>query len=422
MSEGIQKRIRAANQEAVRRMMAGDPVLVDVAPAGEVIPGLQEKMVLHAGPPIKWQHMCGAQRGAVLGMLLFEGWAHNEKEALDLMESGQVALDSCHNHQTVGAMAGTISPSMWVYVVENQAFGNRAYSRFCQDRPQFGDYSPEALRDIEQFRDTWGPSLRAGIRKMGGVRLKPILARALQMGDELHNRNTAASSLLTNALVIPMLEAGVDPKALISTLHYLNAHELFFLGIGMGAAKSIADTAQGIEYSTIVTAMARNGVEFGIRVSGLGEEWFAAPSPCARGLLLPGYREDDMGADMGDSAITETVGWGGLALAGAPTILSLIGGSPEEAIRFTLEMREITQATSIELLIPALGFEGISVGINIEKVIETNIVPVITTGIAHREPGHPVIGSGLVHAPIECFSKALLRFADSYLENEEVLK
>jgi len=414
MAKDIKHEIEAANEEAVRRMVVADPVLVDVAPAGEVIPGLSDKMVLHSGPPVDWQHMCGAQKGAVIGMLLFEGWAKNEEEAIKKLEDGAITFEPNHHHQAVGPMAGTITPSMWVFVVENKTFGNRAFCRQVEGRQQFGDYSQEALQDLIRWRDIWAPSLREGLRQIGGLSLKPIIARALQMGDELHNRSNAASSLFANAMAVPMLEAGVRNEALISTLKYLAGHELFFLGLSMASAKATADPARGIEYSTVVTAMARNGTEFGIQVSGLEGEWFTAPAPSVNGLFLPGYSEEDAGLDMGDSAITETVGWGGFVLGGAPGILSLVGGTPEEALSYSREMRQITVTTSPEFRIPALGFEGAAVGIDVRKVVQTNILPVIDTAVAHKDSGHPIIGAGLVRPPLGCFKKALIRFAEKY--------
>ena len=414
MTQDIKAKIEGANAEAVNRINAADPILVDIAPAGEVIPGLKDKMILHSGPPVNWEKMSGGQRGAMIGMVLFEGWADTEDEATNLLEGGEIIFEPCHHHQTVGSMAGTITKSLWVFVIENGAFGNRAFSRQVQDSQQFGDYSQEALQDLVRFGEIWGPSLRAGLRQMGGLRLKPIITRALQMGDELHNRNNAATSLWINSMIAPMIKAGVDEDALLSTLTYLTDHELLFLGVGMGAAKSILDPAHGIEYSTVVTAMARNGTEFGIRVSGLGDEWFTGPSPRVKGLFMPGYSDEDAGLDMGDSAITETVGWGGFALAGSPAVLSYIGGMSEEAQTYDREMREITVTTSPDYLIPALGFEGTPVGIDIRKVIQTNIPPAISTGIAHKEPGYPIIGAGIARPPLECFEKALVRFGEVF--------
>lgn len=414
MTKDIKHEIEAANAEAVRRMVAANPVLVDIAPASEVIPGLKDKMVLHSGPPVDWHRMCGAQKGALIGMMLFEGWAKGKEDAIRLLEDGAITFEPNHHHQAVGPMAGTITRSMWVFVVENKTFGNRAFCRQVEGRQQFGDYSQEALQDLICWRDIWAPTLRAGLRQMGGLSLKPIIARALQMGDELHNRPNAASSLFANAMAVPMMEAGVPKEALISTLKYLAGHELFFLGLSMASAKATADPARGIEYSTVVTAMARNGTEFGIQVSSLEDEWFTAPAPPVNGLFLPGYSEKDAGLDMGDSAINETVGWGGFVLGGAPGILSLVGGTPEEALSYSREMRQITVTTSPEFRIPALGFEGTAIGIDVRKVVQTNILPVIDTALAHKNPGHPIIGAGLVRPPLECFKKALIRFAEKY--------
>jgi hypothetical protein len=410
----IKQKIEGANSEAVKRLNTADPALVDIAPAGEVIPGLQDKMILHSGPPVDWVHMCGAQRGAMMGVAIFEGWAKNVEEALRLLESGEITFEPNHHHQAVGPMAGTISTSMPVWVVENRSFGNRAFCRQVEGRQQFGDYRDAALDGLRSWRDVWAPSLRKGILQMGGLPLKPIIAKALQMGDELHNRPVAASSLFANALSCPMIEAGVAKDALLSTLQYIANHELLFLGLSMAAGKASADPAAGIEFSTLVVTMARNGTEFGIRVSGLGEEWFTAPSPQVNGLYLPGYSHQDAGFDMGDSAITETVGWGGFVLAGATGILSFVGGSPEEAMAYSREMRQITVSTSPNYRMPIMGFQGSPVGIDIRKVVQTGITPIIDTAIAHKNPGYPIIGAGLLRAPMECFKKALVAFGRKY--------
>ncbi len=412
----IKERIEEANREAVRRMVAGDPVLVDVAPAREVVPVFQtgEKILLHSGPPVTWERMCGAQKGSMVALVLFEGWAKTPEEAWELLSSGEVKFSPNHHHQAVGPMAGTISPSLPVFVVENRAFGNRAFCRPVEDRQQFGDYSEQALDLLHRWRDIFGPALRAALRVAGGLPLKPIIARALEMGDELHNRQVAASSLLANALSVPLVEAGLPKESLVATLKLLTNHPVFFLGPMMAAAKAIADPARGIPFSTIVTAMARNGTEFGIQVSGVDGKWFTAPAPRVEGILFPGYRPEDAGLDMGDSAITETVGFGAFVLGGAPGILSLVGGTVAQAMAYTQEMRQITVGTHPDYRLPARDFQEISLGIDIRKVVATGITPIIDTAIAHKDPGHPKIGAGLVRAPMECFRKALLRFAEKY--------
>lgn len=414
MSADVKQKIEKANEEFLRRMTSGNPVLVDVAPAGDVLSDLPERTILHSGPPVNWQQMSGAQRGACIGITLFERWASDPEEAVRLLEKGDIRLEPNHHHQAVGPMAGTITPSMWVWVVENKEFGNRAYCRQVEGRQQFGEYTAEALEGLETWRDVWAPALQTAVRAMGGLPLKPMITKALQMGDELHNRPIAASSLFANAMSIPLLKSGLPESQIVATLGYLGGHELLFLGLSMAAAKSITDPARGIPYCTGVTAMARNGTEFGIQVSGLEADWFTAPAPEVKGLFLPGYGEGDEGHDIGDSAITETVGWGGFVLGGAPGILNFVGGAPDEALAYSRQMRQITIGQSPDYLIPALGFEGTAVGIDIRKVVKTGVLPIIDTAMAHKEPGHPIIGAGLVRPPLECFKKALTQFATKY--------
>ncbi|RPI27586.1 MAG: DUF1116 domain-containing protein [Chloroflexota bacterium] len=410
----IKQKIEHANEEAASRLAQGEPVLVDIAPAGEVIPGMQGKTITHAGPPIEWSRMCGAMRGSIIGMVLFEGWAQTIQDAESMLKRGEICLEPNHQHQAVGPMAGTISPSLPVFVVENKAFGNRAFCRNVEGMQQFGDYSENALNGLRFWRDVAGPAMRAAVHQAGGISLKPIITQALQMGDELHNRHSAASSLFANALSIPMIRAGVLQPELLKALGYMTGHSLLCLGLAMACGKAIADPAQNIEFSTVVTAMCRNGTEFGIRVSGLGDEWFTAPSPKVDGLYVSGYKEEDAGLDMGDSAITETVGWGGFVLGGAPGILTLVGGTPEQALAYTREMRNITVTRHPQYLMPALNFEGAPLGIDMRKVVQTGITPIIDTAIAHKDPGYPKIGGGLVRAPLECFKKALVRFGQKY--------
>jgi len=411
----LKERIEQANQEAVRRLAGGDPVLVDMVPAREAIPALKNgKCILHSGPPIPWPQMCGAQKGSVVGAVLFEGWAKTPAEAWELLNAGEVVLEPNHHHGAVGPMAGTISPSLPVFVVENRALGNRAHCRPVEDRQQFGDFSPEALANLQRWRDVWGPSLQAALRARGGLPLKPIIAKALEMGDELHNRQVAASSVLANALSLPLLEASLPKEHVKATLGLLVNHPVFFLGPAMAAAKALADAARDIPYSTVVVAMARNGVEFGIQVSGLPGEWFTAPAPKVEGILFPGYKPEDAGLDMGDSAITETVGWGAFVLAGAPGILTLVGGTVAQAQAYTKEMEEITVGQNPDYRLPALDFKPIAVGIDMRKVAQTGILPIIDTAIAHKDPGYPKIGAGLLRAPMDCFRKALVRFAEKY--------
>jgi hypothetical protein len=410
VASSVKERIAAGNEEAVRRLLLADPILIDVAPASQVVDGLEGRMILHSGPPITWERMCGAQRGSVLGLVLFEGWADSLTEAERLLDSGQIRLEPNHHHHGVGPMAGTTSPSLPVWVVENGAFGNRAYCRPTDAAQQFGDYSEQALDGIREWSDVRASAVGAALRQMGGLPLKPLLAKALQMGDELHNRPVALSALIGGALAPELVKVDVARDALLKTLYWLRFDEFLGLAVAMAVGKSAAEPAEGVADSTLVTAMARNGTDFGIRVAGLPGQWFTAPAPVVEGLYLPGYSAKDAGLDMGDSAITETVGWGGFVLGGAPGILALVGGTPEEAMRISRDMREITLATSPDYRIPAFGFDGAAVGIDIRKVVKSGILPTIDTAIAHREPGHPKIGGGLVRAPLQCFTEALREF------------
>jgi len=410
----IKLKIENANKEAAHRLSSGDPILVDIAPAGDVIPGLEGKMITHAGPPIEWGRMCGAQQGAIMGMVIYEGWAESVEEAHARLEKGEIQLEPNHHHSAVGPMAGTISPSAPVWVVENRAFGNQAFCRQVEGRQQFGENNQEALEGLRLWRDVWAPTLRSGLQEIGGLDLNPIIIRALQMGDELHNRHDASSSLFANQMAVAMTQAGIPQADAIPTLKYITNHHLIFLGLAMACGKAIADPASGIEYSTIVTAMTRNGTDFGIRISSLGDTWFTAPAPRVNGLYMPGYSAEDAGLDMGDSTITETVGWGGFTIGGAPGILSLVGGTPEDALAYTREMRKITTSLHPTYRMPVLGFAGTSVGIDIRKVVQANIPPIIDTAIAHKDPGYPIIGAGLVRAPIDCFKQALIAFGEKY--------
>ncbi len=410
----IKQQIKQANQKTADVLIQGDPVLVDIAPAGEVIPGLEDKMILHSGPPVEWAQVCGAQRGALIGQVLYEDWADTPESAEEMLEKGDIRLEPNHDHQTVGPMAGTISTSAPVWVIENKTYGNLAFCRQVEGRQQFGEFSEDALDGLRKWRDVWAPTLRKALHKIGKLELKPIITQALQMGDELHNRHSAASSLFANKMAVAMAEVDLPKESVLPTLYYITNHNLIFLGIAMACGKAISDPAHGIEYSTVVTAMARNGTEFGIRVSGLGDEWFTAPAPEVDGLFLPGYVEGDAGMDMGDSAITETVGWGGFVIGGAPGILSLVGGTPDEALAYSREMKKITVAVHPTYRMPALGFVGTSIGIDIRKVIQTNIAPIIDTAIAHKDPGYPIIGAGLVRPPMDCFKQALIAFGKKY--------
>jgi hypothetical protein len=401
--------IEAANRTAVERMLAAQPSLVDVRPAGEAIDGLEGRMLLHSGPPIDWSRMCGPVQGAAIGACLFEGWATTPQQARKLLDAGEIRFAPCHDNGAVGPMAGVVSPSMPVAVVEDTAHGTRAFATLNEGLGKvlrFGAYDESVLERLRWFAATLGPALSATLNAGGPIDLKAITAQALQMGDEGHNRNVAATSLLTRAIAPTLVETlgGSTPH---DVLAFLKGNDHFFLTLSMAACKSALDAASGIEGSTVVTAMSRNGVDFGIRLSGTGNAWFTSPVGVPDGLYFPGYGPADANPDLGDSAITETFGIGGFAMAAAPAIVRFVGGTPADAIAFTRLMERITLAKNAAYGLPSLGFSGTPTGIDARLVVETGIAPVINTGIAHREAGIGQIGAGIARAPLACFELAV---------------
>ena len=410
------ERVDHANETALRRVLDARQVLVDVRPAGEVIPGFERDMVLHAGPPIDWERLSAPVRAAAIGALLHEGLARDEQGAERMAASGDVRFEPCHHHQAVGPMAGMTTYSMPVLVVENRTAGNRAYSILNEGLGRvlrYGGLGPDVLERLDWMRRVLGPALGEALRSLpDGVDLRSLIAQALHMGDECHNRNRAASALLIKALApsIAALE-GLDATERRRVLEFASGNEHFFLNVGMAACKAAMDAAHGVQSSSLVTTMARNGTEFGIRVSGLGDRWFTGPSQVPRGLYFAGFSADDASPDMGDSAITETGGLGGFAMAAAPAIAQFVGGSPSDAIAHSQRMYEITVGESEAYTLPILNFRGTPTGVDIRLVVQTGILPQINTGIASRRAGVGQIGAGLVNPPMDCFSSALRAFA-----------
>jgi len=406
--------VDAANKIAVERMLAAHPVLVDVQPARDVIPALQERKLLHAGPPINWERMCGPMRGAVIGACIYEGWAKDEAEAVAMAQSGALDFEPCHHYNAVGPMAGITSPSMPVFVVEDKTHGNQTFSTLNEGLGKvlrYGAFAPEVLQRLRWLQEVLGPALGRAIRSLGGIDVRATMAQALQMGDECHNRNKAATSLFVRQVAPALVETGTSRAETSSALHFIAGNDHFHLNPSMAAAKAITLAGANVPRSSVVVTMARNGVDFGIRVSGLGERWFVGPAQYIQGLYFAGYGPEDANPDIGDSAITETSGVGAFAMAGAPAIVQFIGGTPADALRYTREMYDITVTSNPLFGIPALDFQGVPFGIDIRQVCRLNMPPVINTGIAHRLPGVGQVGAGIVYPPMECFEQALQALA-----------
>ena len=411
------EKIEQANQEALRRMLAADPVLVDVIPAAEAIPALRENTILHAGPPIAWDRMCGPMRGAVAGIAVFEGWASDLDRAAEMAASGAFAFHPNHHFDAVGPMTGMTTIGQPVMVVENRTFGNRAYCALNEGLGKvmrFGGNDAEVLARLVWLRDVFGPAMGAALRDLGGIPLKSLVARGLTMGDEMHQRNVACSGLTLRALAPALARTVTDSTALAEALAFIGGNDQFFLNIVMALGKAIMDPVRGIEGSSVVTAMSRNGTDFGIRVSGTGDTWFTAPVEMPEGLYFPGFTEADANPDMGDSTIVETIGLGGFAMAAAPAVAGFVGaGAASDAASYTRAMAEITLGENPEWTIPALDYAGVPTGIDIRRVLETGLAPTINTGIAHKKPGVGQVGAGVVKAPMACFTQALGGLAET---------
>jgi hypothetical protein len=398
-------------------MMSARPILKSIATARDVIPGMRDNLLLHAGPPITWERASGPMRGAIVGALIYEGLAADWDSAEKLVTSGEIDLEPCHEHDAVGPMAGVTSSSMKVYVIENVTHGNKAYSNLNEGYGKvlrYGAYSEEVLAKLRWMNGSFADVLTEALAMTDGIDIRALLAESLHMGDEGHNRNKAGSIIFTTKLapLISRTSASDEEKAKI--LQFLGDNALSVLNPVMAACKAMADAGHGVEGSTIMTTMARNGTDLGIRVSGLGKQWFTGPVGQPDGLYFPGFTADDASGDIGDSTITETAGIGAFAMAAAPAIVTFISGTPEMAIHTTLRMYEITAAEHTAFTIPALGFRGTPTGVDIRKVVELGIQPQINTGIAHKEAGVGQVGAGLVLPPMNVFEDALVAFAERY--------
>lgn len=411
----VADKIESANEEAVTRIINSHPVLVGYERAIDVVPGMTKTTILHAGPPVAWEDMNGPMRGAVTGALIFEGLASNLDEAFRLAGSGEITFSPCHEHDCVGSMAGVTSASMYMHVVKNQTYGNIAYTNLSEQMAKIlrmGANDESVVERLIWMREVLGPMLKAAMEIGGPIDLRLMLAQALHMGDECHNRNNAGTALLAQALTPRILQTNFTTEQKREVFEFIASSDYFSGPTWMAMCKCALDAGHGVENSTIVTTMARNGVEFGIRMSGMpGFTWFTGPAQKVVGPLFAGYKPEDSGLDIGDSAITETYGIGGFAMATAPAIVALVGGTVGEAIDYSIQMDEITTDTNPNVTIPLLNFKGISSGIDVRKVLETGILPIINTAIAHKEPGVGMIGCGITNPPIECFEKALLAFA-----------
>lgn len=421
--ENYREKIDAANQKVIDIITSGEGRLVAVETAINVVPGMTKNTIYHSGPPIEFENMPGPTRGAVIGAIMFEGLADTEEEALALIEKGEVNFSPCHEHSSVGPMTGVLSASMAVNVIYNETYGNYAYCSINEGLGKvlrMGAYSPDVIKKLKWISTDFKKVIQQALTLTdGGIDIKNIITQALQMGDECHNRNKAATSLFFREIAPAILKTSFSNEEKIACLNFIKGNDHYALNLSMPFCKAVLDPARGVEYSSVCICMARNGFEFGIQISSMPTKWFTYQANKVKGLYFTGFGEEVACRDIGDSSITETAGIGGFAMAAAPAIVLFVGGRVGDAFRYSAQMNEICVGGNPQFAIPTLDFKPTATGIDIIKVVETGVLPIINTGIAHKDAGIGQVGAGLVNPPAECFKQALLAFAD-YLKNKDL--
>lgn len=401
--------VDSANADAFAKLTSADPWVVDVQPARDIIPGYDDNLVLTSGAPMPWEGYVGGQREALIGGALFEGLAADRQEAIEKFADGSIAIGACHDYGAVGSLAGIYTASMPVFVVENRTHGNLGYCNFYEGkeprRLNYGCYDAGVHERLLHVNTVLAPVVGEAIRRQGGIHLKPLIARALRMGDEVHSRNAAASVLFSREIlpaVLDMVAEGVENVR--DTMLHLAENDYFFLRLSMAASKASAD-AMATPGSTLVSAMAFSCRGFAIKLAGLGGQWFEGPPPIHQGKLFTGHTDDEITWMGGESPITETVGLGGFAQACALSLQEYQGGSPDVMIQRNKEMYSITHGENPDYRIPLFAFQGTPTGVDARLVLETGILPVMDVGLAGRDGGQ--IGAGVIRAPRECFEGAM---------------
>lgn len=411
----ILDKISKDNQKFIEIIENSEIEIVSMGLAKDVIPGMKENLILHAGPPINWERMCGPLKGAIIGALIFEGYAKTKEEAIQKIENNEFIFEPNHEHNTVAPMSGVITANMPVFILKNKTYGNYSYSNINEGAGKalrFGAFDEKVIERLHWIKDYMYPILKEAIEMSGGINIKSIIVQALQMGDDNHNRNKASTSLFLREISKYLVMSSYDKNEVYKVCEHIEKIDMFNVNLVMAMCKSIADAIlnHNLKYCTLVAIMCRNGTDFGIKLASTKDKWFVAPANIPDGLYFPGFSEKDAARDIGDSCITETYGLGGFSLAAAPAIVQFIGGTYQDGVDITNEMYEITDIESKIFKIPNLDFKGSPQAINILKVLEKGIEPIITTGMAHKDPGIGQVGAGLVKAPMKCFEDAFNEF------------
>lgn len=420
LSPSLRKKINLANEEAVSKIIDGNPVWVDILPAGEVIEGLEDYTIIHSGPPIDYEDMVMLHKRGMVSGCLFEGWAKTEEEAVELLKSGKIKMMSALDTNTVGAGTGIITKSVAMVIIEDKVTGKRAATFPAEGEFQggfcgWGLYNEGIANNLKVMREKWLPIMRMAVKSLGGIPIKPILAESMQMGDENHTRQTASDLLFDKILLPAMFKLDIPKEDILDAMKYVVETPRFFHCFGQGASRTALIGADGIKYSTMVTAVCGNGVTFGIKVAGLPNKWFIAPAPMMKGKYTsPKFTIKDQLPWIGDSCVVECYGMGGLACSASPIVGNLRGLNLKQCIAITREMEKITITRNPSFPVPNIDFDFLPCGIDVVKVLETGITPEIHGGMFNYQGG--LIGAGSARIPMECFKKAMEEFKKVYGE------
>lgn len=406
--------VDAANAEVLRRLDTGVPFLVGVEAAAAVVPGVEGRMLLHCGPAIGWEDVADPLRRSMRAAAVAEGWAADPAEADELLASGAVRLEPANLHDTVVPMASAVGPSAPVLVVEMETPDGtvRTFAPINQgpgETAWFGRDTPAAVERLLLLRDVAGPAVAEILGRTGPLDVLAVATQGIAMGDDLHMRTQAATNLLVRTW-LPHVAALPDHLR-ERFAQFLGGNHLFFLTLAMASARALTAWAGRVEGSSIVTTMSRNGTTFGIRLAGSDHWHVTASPPVGEALYYAGHGPDDAAPDIGDSAVLELVGLGGPAAGNSPAVAAFLGGTMADAARATETFRRICVGASSRFVLPALGFSGTPVGVDVRAVVELGLTPKVTTGILAARSGEGQVGAGVATAPLDCFVAALLDLA-----------
>ena len=412
-----ERAVTAANAEAIERVLASEPWLVGVRPAGEVVPGLAANQVLHAAPPAPWSELSPLIRSGVVGAALFEGLATTREEAEQKAAAGEITVGAAQDHAAMAGGVGSIPASLPVMVLEDRANGNRAYHFLMEGFGRtlvLGMYDDEVEERLSWFRDELGPALDAAISALSGIDCRTLMAEALRRGDELHNRNSAATSMFAERLARGFAKAAVPAATQERAFALMLENTQFFVPVPLAATKLALDAADGIEGSSLLVGCGANGRDCGIKVAGLPGQWFTAPAEVPEGVLFDGFGLEDAGPSCGDSLLVECYGLGATLLPAAPALWGTVGADEARARAITEDAATIALGEHSDYRVPALSNRGAPIGVDVRRVVETGVRPTIDIVMVHPEPGRGVVGFGLTQPPFACFEAAVAAFDTRY--------